>query len=52
MARRTLTGIKGEIASRHEEEVDLVLFRLDLFAYGIDILYKRSVCLDKHYFTL
>ena len=39
-ARRTVAAIKGEVASRHEEEVDLVLFRLDIFASGIDILYE------------
>ncbi len=40
VARRTIAAIKGKIASRYEEEVDLVLFRLDIFAYGIDILYQ------------
>lgn len=40
VARRTIAAIEGEIASRQEEEVDLVFFRLDIFACGIDILYE------------
>ena len=50
--RRTVAALKGEIARCHEKEVDLVLFRPNVFACGIHILEEGSICFDKHDFTL